>query len=74
MTTTACPWHKQEEASSVVTPAIHGTSFCGLSKTVLGGVVCKVLMAVTMHSLVFYIVMCTLVTYVPNSTLHPWKL
>lgn len=62
MTKTACLEHSH---------TCYPRSFCGLSKTVLGGVVCKVLMAVTIHSLVFYIVMCALVTYVPNSTLHP---
>jgi len=57
--------HLKKKALSIVTPAIHRTLFCGLSKTVLGGDDCEVFMAVTMHSLVFYTVMCALVTYLP---------
>ena len=69
------PHLKKKIALSIVTPAIHRTLFCGLNKTVLGGDGCEVLMAVTMHSLVFYTVMCALVTYLPNNTtLHPRKL
>jgi hypothetical protein len=52
----ACKGHRKDEALSVVIPTIHGTSSCGLSITVLGGVGCEVLMAVNMHILVFYIV------------------
>ena len=75
MTKTACKGHRKEQAFSIVTPAIHGTLFCGPSKTVLGGDGCEVLMAVTMHILVFDIVMCALVIYLPYyTTLHPRKL
>jgi hypothetical protein len=66
---------KKKIVSSTVTPAIHRTLFCGLSKTVLGGDGCEVLMAVTMYSLVIYTVMCALVMHLPNyTTLHPRKL
>jgi hypothetical protein len=62
--------HLKKKTLSIVTPVIHRTLFCGLSKTELGGVNCEVLVAVIMHSLESYTVMRALVTYLPNYTTY----
>lgn len=60
--------HLKKKALSIVTPAIHKTVFCGLSRTVLGGDDCGVLMAVTMQFSILHCDVCT--SYISTKTQH----